>query len=104
QGRIDEVLQARRTSFFSDFDVRKHVPAWIYEGDPATEAARGPEATPPKGSAFEDALPEEVDARSRLLVLLVMTRLMTGNHEAAAKSLAESKGLPPSVHAWLTAQ
>jgi Flp pilus assembly protein TadD len=29
---------------------------------------------------------------------------MTGRVEAAAKSLESSKGLPPSVHAWLLAQ
>jgi tetratricopeptide (TPR) repeat protein len=41
---------------------------------------------------------------ARVRLVLVMTQLMAGHHEAAAKSLSAIPGLPVSVSAWFFAQ
>jgi tetratricopeptide (TPR) repeat protein len=104
QGRIDALVQERRKAFFADFDVKRHLPAWIYEGGAAAGATPAPGGDGKGALPFGEALPEQPDLKGRLRVLLVMTQLLTGQAEAAAKTLRESDGLPASVRAWLQAQ
>lgn len=104
QGRIDALVQERRKAFFADFDVRKQLPAWIYEGAAPTGATPASAVGDAEKLPFANDLPEEPDLKGRVRVLLVMTQLLAGHHEAAAKSLNGTEGLPPSVRAWLMAQ